>query len=130
MHQLSQENWHEFFVTCAELLGPGDQHGSWCAATSFRRLADDAGYWTHGLPKMSDIAPTHIKDGGVWGQPFAFSDLAHVIIPKTFKWERYENGAFEDYVSQAQDIERLSNALSTKGIAHRLTDLILEIKLY
>jgi len=130
MHEISADKWHAFFVTCAELLGPGDQHGSWCAVTTFRRLADDAGYWTHGLPLKSDIAPTHIGDGSVWGQPFAYADLAHIVIPKTFIWERYENGAWLECVSQTQDIKRLSETLDAKGINHRLTSLVLEIKLY
>lgn len=130
MHEMTTDEWHEFFLACSELLGPGDQHGSWCAVTTFERLSDDAGYWTHGLPRKSDLGPTHTNDGGVWGQPFAYADLAHIIIPKTFGWERYENGVWQEYVSQAQDIELLSEALNAKGINHRLTNIVLEIKLY
>src|SRR4051812_39100640 len=111
MHEMSADKWHAFFVTCAELLGRGDQHGSWCAVTTFRRLADDAGYWTQGLPLKADIWPTHIADGSVWSQPCAYSDIAHIIIPQTFGWERYENGEWQEYVTQSQDIELLSKSL-------------------
>ncbi|HET6943655.1 MAG TPA: hypothetical protein VFH89_16000 [Sphingomicrobium sp.] len=130
MHEMSADKWHQFFLTCAELLGPGDKHGSWCAVTTFQRLSDDAGYWTHGLPRASDLAPTHVNDGGVWGQPFAYADIAHVIIPKTFGLDRSENGEWQEYVSQTQEIELLSKALAGKGIDHRLTSLVLEIKLF
>ena len=130
MHEMSSEKWHAFFVTCAELLGPGDQHGSWCAFTTFQRLVDDAGYWTNGLPLKADISPTHIGDCSVWGQPFAYADLAHIVIPKTFVWERYENGEWTEYVTQTQDIALLSKDLDAKSINHRLTNLVLEIKLY
>lgn len=66
----------------------------------------------------------------MWQQPFAYSDLAHIIIPKTFVWERYENEKWQEYVSETQRIELLSEALAAKGINHRLTELMLEIKLY
>jgi hypothetical protein len=130
MHEMSADKWHAFFTTCAEVLGPGDQHGSWCAFTTFDRLARDVGYWTYGLPVKSDIWPDHIGDGGVWGQPFGYADIAHIVIPKTFVWERYENSEWQDYVTEAQDIKRLSNALDAKSVGHRLTGLVLEIKLY
>ena len=130
MHDMSADQWHDFFVTCADILGPGDEHGSWCSFTTFGRLARNAGYWTHGLPLRSDIAPTHIGDGSVWRQPFDYADLAHIIIPRTFVWERYENGAWQEDVSETQNIEALSEALAAKSINHRMTDLMLEIKLY
>jgi hypothetical protein len=135
-HKLTDEQWHAFFLACCERLPPGSEFHyprlgeSWCAFTTFRRLGDDAGYWTHGLPHMNDIGERWINDGGVWGQPFHFHDLAHLIIPKTFGWERYEDGRFVDGGRDTQDIEGLSAALTEKRIEHRLTELVLEIKCY
>ena len=96
---------------------------TWCSWTTFRRLAEnDAGYWTAGLPNAEDIAETHIKDGGVWGQPFSFVEIAHVIVPRTF--------ITDDGTVKSQDIESLSRQLNAFTIPCRLSVGILEIKVY
>lgn len=103
---------------------------SWCAWTTYRRIGEDFGYWTSGLPALEDIGATGIADGGVWGQPFSYSELAHVVIPRTFYWEsRTAAGQFESGL-RSQDIDELSFRLSAAGVEHRATDLVLEIKLY
>jgi hypothetical protein len=125
--------WHRFFLSAAEVLGLGHRVArfseSWCSWTTFGRLQDDAGYWTGGIPALPDVFETHIGDGGVWGQPFLFSDLAHVIIPCKFYWEtgpgvEYQNGW------RIQPVEILSKELRALDVPHRLTDLVLEIKCY
>jgi hypothetical protein len=125
--------WKQFFLTSISLLGEGDftafKSPSWCAWTIFQRLNEDSGYWTAGLPRQSDIADTYIKDGSIWGQPFPFSELAHIIIPKRFYWEKTESGNFESG-TRIQNIEKLSLELNRVGVTHRMTDIILEIKLY
>lgn len=63
------------------------------------------------------------------GQPFRYSDLAHIVIPREFFWETgalssYRNGTWH------QDIAALSTELTALGIDHRLTEIVLEVKLY
>jgi len=103
---------------------------SWCAWTTYRRIGEDFGYWTSGLPAIEDIGAIGIADGSVWGQPFSYSELVHVVIPRTFYWEsRTAAGQFESGL-RSQDIDELSSRLSAAGIEHRATALVLEIKLY
>lgn len=73
---------------------------------------------------------TGTADGGTWTQSFAYSDLAHLIIPARFYWETStpEAGFQSGYKSQA--VEKLSQELSRLEIPHRLSERILEIKLY
>ena len=129
---MTNEQWRIFFSICARVLGPGSRFAersqSWCAWTTFDRLISDAGYWTAGLPAESDLKETH-TDVEPWGQPFTYESIAHVVIPREFYWEiiaegRYENG------TKTQDIKRLSREITAAGISHRLTDLVLEVKLY
>ena len=125
--------WREFFDACATLLGSGTREprlsSSWCAWTTFDRLATDAGYWTCGLPAASDLREGFIADGGIWGQPFWFVQLAHVIVPARFYWENSLSSRFESGY-KSQPIGQLSEHLSQRGVPHRLTELVLEIKLY
>lgn len=67
-------------------------------------------------------------DRGPWGQPFSYQEIAHVVIPRAFYWETAA-GPF-DSGRKTQDIQRLSRELTAAGIPHRLTDLVLEVKLY
>lgn len=130
---MNNEEWFSFFKICAENLGAGNLTPSvsnnWCAWTTFTRLSENAGYWTCGLPATTDIHPTHIGDGGVWGQPFHYTELAHIVLPRTFYWETFTNEKFENGFKN-QNIEALSKKLSESGILHRVTELVLEIKLY
>ena len=130
---MTDREWHQFFRTAIGVLGAGEMAPaatpSWCSWTTFTRLFGDAGYWTAGLPSVKDIRETHIADGGLWGQPFLFSDLAHIIIPREFYWETtiapgWKCGA------RGQDIARLSGELKAVGVPHRLTDKVLEVKVY
>lgn len=125
--------WNKFFLAAAEVLGAGhflpQYSESWCSWTTFGRLRDDAGYWTRGLPAASEVFETHIGDGGVWGQPFDFADLAHLIVPREFYWES-DPGPEWTCGTKRQDVEGLSQKLMAAGIPHRLTDLVLEVKCY
>lgn len=130
---MTDEQWKTFFDTCASELGPGDWQSensmSWCTFTTFGSLARGAAYWSRGLPHADDIGPAYLRDGGVWREPINYGEIAHIIVPKRFFWEsppspQYSNGLRE------QDIDRLSRALAAVGVPHRLTDLVLEIKLY
>jgi hypothetical protein len=130
---MDDKNWNLFFHACANTLGNGANiaanSDSWCSWTTFRRLKEDAGYWTAGLPNTADILVTHIRDGGVWGQPFSYSDIAHIVIPCEFYWESVSASGFESG-TKYQNIETLVEKLHELGIQYRSTDLILEIKLY
>ena len=130
---MSDGNWKMFFLICADILGPGDSlpflSKSWCSWTTFSRLTNDAGYWQSGLPNYPDIGDGWIVDGGVWGQPFAYADIAHIVVPRQFCWERISGDEF-DHGLKKQDIDALSSELDTQAIAHRKTDLILEMKFY
>lgn len=102
---------------------------SWCAWTTFASLESDINYWKRGLPHEEDILDTYTADGGVWMQPFHYEQFAHFLIPATFYWEKVENGEF-NCGHKEQDIRRLSRELTEASIPHRLTELVLEIKLY
>ncbi|MFO1251873.1 MAG: hypothetical protein U1E77_12285 [Inhella sp.] len=72
---------------------------------------------------------TYTQDGGTWMQPFSYSDIAHLLIPATFYWERFSDRNFE-HGEKMQNIALLSERLNAEKLPHRLTDLVLEIKLY
>lgn len=130
---MTNDQWRTFFSLCALVLGPGERTAansqSWCAWTTFDRLISDTGYWTGGLLAAPDLMETHTVDGGPWGQPFSYESIAHVVIPREFYWEIAAAGRF-DNGTRTQDIQRLSRELAAAGIPHRLTDLVLEVKLY
>ena len=125
--------WRIFFEVSIDTLGEGSTLAalspSWCSWTTFDRLKEDAGYWTSGLPNRADLRETYLADGGTWGQPFHYSSLAHIVIPRTFFWERVAPGSYENG-EKSQAIGALSSALESAGVTHRLTELVLEIKLY
>ncbi len=85
---MTDQEWLTFFQTCCRVLGAGTcwayDSESWCAWTTFSRLTRDSGYLTSGIPKLEELLSTHVADGGTWGQPFAYSELAHVIVPRVF----------------------------------------------
>ena len=96
---------------------------------TFGSLADSVNYWRAGLLSLSDIGERGTNDSGPWGRPFVYQDLAHIIIPSEFYWQTVPPGQFSNGTKK-QDIQELSGQLSAAGISHRLTDLVLEIKLY
>lgn len=130
---MNDGQWRLLFETAGQLLGKGhrvaNMSESWCAWTTFSRLAADAGYWTAGLPNADELGATYIADGGTWGQPFSYHELAHLIVPRTFEQEFVEDGQYR-CVKRQQDIKELSRRLTEHGIDHRKTDLVLEIKLF
>ena len=130
---MSDNEWFMFFMACARILGPGHrrprEHGSWCAWTTFSSLQEEVHYWSAGLPLASELTPVGITDAGTWGQPFPFRDIAHVIIPRKVYWELTGSSEFR-HGFRLQDIERLSRDLTAVKVLHRLTELVLEIKLY
>lgn len=65
----------------------------------------------------------------MWGQPFLYGDLAHLVVPRAFFWQTGSNEPFANGMKD-QDLALLSSELTTAGIPHRITDLVLEIKLY
>lgn len=102
---------------------------TWCAWTTFERLGEDAGYWTAPLPDEAELLEGYIADGGNWGQPFPYEQIAHLIVPRRYYWDRFGEGV---YVSghHIQDIDGVSELLTKNGIPHRLTIYALEVKLY
>jgi hypothetical protein len=130
---MNPAQWHQFFLAASEVLGPGSHVArfseSWCSWTTFDRLLLDAGYWGAGIPARRDIFETHIGDGGVWGQPFSFEALAHLVVPREFYWESGPNEEFQ-HGTRAQPITALSEKLVQLRVPHRLTDLVLEVKCY
>jgi hypothetical protein len=133
---MNDMQWREFFVTCAHLLGGGDadinSSPSWCSWTTFKRLSEDAGYWQSGLPHLNEIKEHGTTDGGTWGQPFNYQDIAHFIIPKVFSRELLaspdDRRTFERMVVN-QDIEALSRQLTKQGLPHTLSAAALEVRL-
>lgn len=131
---MRNDQWKLFFLACRDVLGRGDSKPrfseSWCAWTTFAALEyGGIHYWTCGIPEYTEILDTHIEDGGLWGQPFSYDDLAHIVIPKVFYWETEGGPQFQNG-TKTQSINALSERLRAEGIEHRITDLVLEIKLY
>jgi hypothetical protein len=111
----------------------------WCSWTTFSRLANDAGYWTAELPQEDELGDRGTNDGGTWGQPFPYEDLAHVIIPRRFSEEVFGRKRYSQELEgqnrytcwhHAQDIDGLAPMLDAAGIKHRLAAHALEVKLY
>ncbi len=125
--------WRRFFEIGAEVLGKGSEWEweteSWCAWTTFPKLKDQCSYWNGGFPNKSDLKEGSINEGSPWGQFFHYDQLAHIIIPASFYWERMQDKKFA-HGTRTQNIKLFSEKLTEAGIPHRLTDLVLEIKLY
>jgi hypothetical protein len=131
---MRNDQWKKFFLACREVLGQGAHNSrlseSWCAWTTFRALEfGGIHYWTCGIPDYSEILDTQIEDGGLWSQPFDYDDIAHIIVPKTFYWETEGDPEFRNGTKK-QNLLALSERLNHESIEHRITDLVLEIKLY
>lgn len=130
---MTNTQWKAFLETARRILGKGAsiplESESWCAWTTYTSLAHELTYWKRGLPDENELLEDRTIDGGLWMQSFEYSDIAHIILPATFYWERDGNGTFESGYKK-QDIVTLSKALEGLGIPHRSTDLVLEIKLY
>jgi len=131
---MEDKDWVTFFTICAATLGKGNRAArwseTWCAWSTFNRQIEDTGYWTSGLPNIEDLTEKSIKDSpSVWGQPFFFSEIAHIIVPRQFYWES-EAGPDFQFGYKPQDIRAVAEKLKAHNIAHRLTENILEVKLY
>ena len=130
---MSDDAWYAFLSTAARALGAGTSQAwsssSWCAWTTYTALQESVQYWSAGLPPVEQLGQTGTKDGGVWRQPFPYKELAHLVIPRRFQWERLDGVKFEQG-HREQDLERLSRELHALSINHRLTELVLEVKLY
>ncbi|MBV1690969.1 hypothetical protein KRR38_25645 [Novosphingobium sp. G106] len=102
---------------------------SWCSWTTFGALSIDARYWVDELPLESELGEQYVHDGGTWGQPFLYEELAHVIIPRRFIEDSMFNKKFTSWEHE-QDIDGLSVLLNDAGIEHRTSQLVLEVKLF
>ena len=128
---MTDEEWVRFLTLSATVIGEGEtvslHSKSWCSWTTFQRITSDAMYWASGLPKIKEIGEHGVADGGTWGQPFHYHQLAHVIIPSSFvRWGKMElEGVYEEV---EQPISELSNRLKEEGIRHTLSPWALEIR--
>jgi hypothetical protein len=126
-------DWKKCIKTCRRFLGKGSWDpflsDSWCAFTTFSSLRKGIHYWACGLPDESECLDIQTADGGLWRQSFKYNDLAHLIIPVEFYWEKIDQHGFK-CGKKHQNITALSSELDRLGIVHRLTDIVLEIKLY
>lgn len=130
----SDSDWHSFFVIGNEVLGQGDhrqlESTSWCAWTTFDSLeCGEITYWSCGFPSRAEIYESYVGHGQVWTQYFHYAQLAHFIVPAQFYWQTAGGPEFRNGTKK-QDIRLLSDRLSQSGISHRLTDILLEVKLY
>ncbi|MGL4318524.1 MAG: hypothetical protein ACRCTL_18155 [Pseudomonas sp.] len=130
---MENHQWREALAIASRILGKGYNVSwaseSWCSFTTFTSLSNLCVYWQKGVPSEADLLSDRTRDGGLWMQSFYYSDLAHIIFPAKFYWEKFHNGEFT-HGEKIQDIGFLSKELEKAGIHHRLTDLILEIKAY
>ncbi|HEX7712117.1 MAG TPA: hypothetical protein VF418_14385 [Sphingomonadaceae bacterium] len=109
--------------------GSAPARRTWCSWTTFDRLVRDAGYWTAELPDEGELGADGTADFGVWDQPFSYSSIAHVVIPREFLEEQSSSTGYFAWIPQ-QDIDGLSEKLKAAGIEHRASRYALEIKLY
>lgn len=130
---MTDDKWRMFFIICNRVLDRGssraDLSENWCAWTTFDSLQDSLHYWSGGLPTEDFLAEDHVRDSSPWSQPFSYRSIAHVVIPRIFYWEITTESGFKNGRKRL-DLDRLSLELKGAGIEHRITDLILEIKLY
>lgn len=124
---MTDTQWLKFFHVCARELAPLVE--SWCAWTTFRSLGESVHYWAAPLPRLSELSASSVLDGGAWGQPFLFCDIAHIIIPREFQREDTCSGELQltEYV---QPLDSLSSALRRAETPHLLGKFALEVKLY
>jgi hypothetical protein len=129
---MTDAEWKRTLQTCIAILGSGDWDpylsDSWAAFTTFSALDHGVMYFNCGFPKAEDLLDKGTRDGGVWRQPFHYDDLAHLLVPRKFYWERIQDGFENGYKSQ--DIDALSAELKKREIAHAVNQWVLEIKLY
>lgn len=125
--------WRVLLDLASHVLGPGHADSrrsqSWCAWTTYESLNSTLTYWASGIPHQHELTPTGLIDGGTWGQPFLYSEIAHLIIPAQFYWENLTANGFDNGYRR-QDLITLSHALNEAGLPYRMTDLMLEVKLY
>ena len=125
--------WRQFLIRCRQILGEGASDpflsSSWCAYTTFSSLEHGVYYFNSGFPAEEDCGVSGTADGSIWRQSIAYADLAHIVIPAVFYWEKVGNGSFTSGYKK-QDLGRLSAGLIQDGIQHRITEKLLEIKLY
>jgi hypothetical protein len=124
--------WKKFFDLGNEVLGAGSQgllvSENWCSWTTFDRLLRSGGYWQCGLPRPGEYHDWGVGDGGVWGQPFRYEEIAHLIVPRTFEFADIYKGEFI-YKKTEQKIDALSDLLLLANIDHILSDWALEFRL-
>lgn len=141
---MTDEMWRRFFVIASRYIrgtlktelsqwveaGGQSFRTSYCAWTTFDRLGYSTIYWTGGLPLEKDLGVKGINDGGEWGQPFSYSEIAHLIIPAKFDEESYGDGRVFRMWEHTQDIAGLSDLLKAESVPHNLLPNFLELKLY
>ena len=126
-------DWRNFLLICREVLGKGAWEpsisDSWCAFTTFSSLEHSVNYWKCGFPDKNELLDDKTIDGGLWSQSFYYNDIAHIIVPEQFYWESVKDGQFSSGYKK-QDLKTLSLELEKSSIGFRLTDILLEVKLY
>lgn len=131
--EMNNYSWKLFVTTCRQQLGIGDwdayNSASWCAFTTFSSLSRNSKYWNCGFPETNELSEIGVADGGLWREPISYMDLAHIVVPATFWWDRTGKTGYE-WGQKFQDIEKLSNALTELSIPHRKSALVLEVKCY
>ncbi|MBS9783616.1 MAG: hypothetical protein KGV46_03585 [Pasteurella sp.] len=129
---MQKNNWKEVFTLCNEVLGSGSHSReasvNWCAWTTFSSLEEGVFYWESGIPSKNEIYENYVGEG-VWKQPFLYEDLAHLIIPRTFYWERVSGTEFRSGYKK-QGIEELALAFNTTDISYSLSKYWFEIRLF
>lgn len=131
---MTNTEWRTFLVTARKLLGKGATlswgSDSWCAFTTFSSLEHELTYWACGIPDENEFLENQTIDGGLWRQSFSYDDLAHFIIPAKFYWEKFDSEKAFQFGYKYQNILALSDKLKFENISHRITEKVLEIKLY
>lgn len=89
---MQDEQWKRLLELARAVLGKGASASwasdSWCGWTTFSSLEHQLTYWARGVPDAEDLLADRTVDGGLWPQSFYYHDLAHIIFPASFYWER------------------------------------------
>ena len=65
----------------------------------------------------------------MWTQPFFYEQIAHIIIPRVFTFDKLVDNIRETWEAE-QDVDRISTLLSAQGIQHNISQYAVDLKLF
>ena len=81
------------------------------------------------MVRKTELAAANTLDGGTWGQPFLYKEIAHLIIPRRFQWVSSVSSQFVQ-TEHRQDVDAISAKLEELSIPHELSGYALQVRLF